>query len=233
MANFTWIVFEGVDASGKTSCARFTTNQLIKNNVSVQFVAEPALDIDNELKHGISEQYLQYNKGWRREIRSLLKTQDHLDDSDKLTLFLIDRCVLLQYLKENSCDIVCQDRSYISTLVYQSVYLDLPIDYLMVLNKAVFTSVFDIRPDIIFYLKTSFVEAERRCMSRVQDMLDVKAMDKLNILVERYDWLLGQQQLKNIDDKFDGQIVTINTNGKTLNAVKTEIFAYVQELIRC
>ena len=228
---FKWLVFEGIDCSGKTSCAQFVTKQLIQHNINVQFTAEPALDIDKIAKD-IDEQYLQFNEGMRTEIRSVLKTQ-HLTDSDILTLFLIDRCGLLRYFKEATCDVICQDRSYISTLVYQSVYLDKPIDHLMTLNDAVFATVYDIRPDIIFYLKVSPTEARQRSILRAQDVLDEKAIDKFDLFVEKYDWLLEQQHLKDIDSKFRGRIITVNTTKKPLAIVKAEVFEHVRELILC
>jgi len=226
-----WIVFEGIDCSGKTSCAQFVTKQLIQHNTNVQFTAEPALDVGKVAKD-IDEHYLQFNKGMRAEIRSVLKTH-HLNDSDRLSLFLIDRCGLLQYLKEATCDVVCQDRSYISTLVYQSVYLDKPVDYLMALNDAVFATVYDTRPDIIFYLKASPAEARQRSILRAQDVLDKKAIDKFDLFVEKYDWLLEQQHLKDIDSKFRGRIITVNTIKKPLTVVKAEIFEHIRELILC
>jgi len=228
---FKWIVFEGIDCSGKTSCAQFVTKQLIQHNINVQFTAEPALDIDKVMKD-IDEQYLQFNKGMRAEIRSVLKTKQ-ISDSERLTLFLVDRCGLLRYLKEATCDVVCQDRSYISTLVYQSVYLDKPIDYLMTLNNAVFATVYDIRPDIIFYLKVSPTEARQRSTLRTHDVLDEKAMDKFDVLVEKYDWLLEQQHLRDIDSKFKGRIITVNTTKKPLAIVKAEIFEHIREPILC
>jgi len=129
-----FIVFEGIDGSGKSSCMEAIASILEKRTEVIR-TAEPT-------------------KG---EIGMLLRSSPDLTAEAEARLFVADRALHTNEIKEWVADgnVVLCDRYYASTVAYQSADLDgrsADADWLMEINDKVITGpdltiLFDIDPE--------------------------------------------------------------------------------------
>lgn len=120
-----YIVFEGIDGSGKSTQIQLLNEWLTDNGFRVETVVEPT---DSEVG---------------KLIRRMLKNPDaDTDDFQKVLglLFAADRMLFMDKLNDES-KIIISDRSFISSLAYQ----DNP-DWIEVLNK------YAKKPDLLILL---------------------------------------------------------------------------------
>ena len=120
-----YIVFEGIDGSGKSTQIQLLKEWLMDNGFRVETVVEPT---DSEVG---------------RLIRKMLKNPDAgTDDFQKVLglLFAADRMLFMDKLNDES-KIIISDRSFISSLAYQ----DNP-EWIEVLNK------YAKKPDLLILL---------------------------------------------------------------------------------
>ncbi|WP_458455241.1 dTMP kinase [Methanobrevibacter sp.] len=120
-----YIVFEGIDGSGKSTQIQLLKEWLEANGFDVETLVEPT---DSEVG---------------KLIRKLLQHPDAM--SDKLQkvlalLFAADRMLIMDRLEDES-KVFISDRSYISSLVYQK-----PAEWVEILNK------YAKKPDLLILL---------------------------------------------------------------------------------
>lgn len=120
-----YIVFEGIDGSGKSTQIQLLKEWLEANGFDVETLVEPT---DSEVG---------------KLIRKLLQHPDAM--SDKLQkvlalLFAADRMLIMDRLEDES-KVFISDRSYISSLVYQK-----PVEWVEILNK------YAKKPDLLILL---------------------------------------------------------------------------------
>lgn len=120
-----YIVFEGIDGSGKTTISKMFAQYLIKQNFSVFYTKEP----------------------YTQEIDSLIRQNQ--TNKTLLFLFLADRAIHIQELKKQNVDFIVSDRSFYSTIAYQGYGGGIDIDFVTSLNEFVVDSFL---PDTVFYL---------------------------------------------------------------------------------
>ena len=130
-----FIVFEGIDGSGKTSCAESVSKMLGKEREVVS-TAEPT----------------------REDIGSLIRSSSGLIPEAEALLFVADRAQHTQRIKQwvSEGKIVICDRYYASTLAYQAAPMNgcsVDIGWLKVMNDKVIkepdmTFLFDIDPEV-------------------------------------------------------------------------------------
>ena len=138
-----FIVFEGIDGSGKSTVIR-EVSKLLKSRIYI--TREPS------------------NGKIGKLIRKILKRNKSIDRDFSLmitNLFCADRFYHIKNEIKPALDVykyVICDRYYYSTLAYQSVYLDL--DYLITLNK------YALKPDITFIIDVDVNTALNRIKKR-------------------------------------------------------------------
>ncbi len=135
-----YVVFEGMDASGKSTQARMLADFLSSQGFSVFFFAEPT--------GGVVGRFLK---------ERMLKSKNYAPETIALC-FAADRVIfrdekLMEALKTH--DVVVADRSYYSSLVYQTV-MGLDYHWVKEINR------FAIKPDIAFVLDIPLEEYVRR-----------------------------------------------------------------------
>ncbi len=136
----TYIVFEGMDGSGKTTQSKLLKEFLESQGYSVFLFSEPT---DNELGRLIKRKIVK-KKNYSPETLALCFAADRSIFKDE---------TLLKALEEY--EFVIGDRSFFSSLVYQPL---MGLDYFWVkeLNR------FVVKPDITFILDISVEEFMRR-----------------------------------------------------------------------
>ena len=151
-------------------------------------------------------------------------------------MFLNDRERLLgrfKVLPKHS--IVIQDRCYVSTLVYDQLYLDIDSRELMEKNQVVFNKVYNIRPDLLIYLHISPEESVKRLQTRKKyDVLDKKALENLNDIYNNYQELFIKKDLIKLDPylKNTTKIIIIDTTGKLKKEVLDETTQLIYSLFK-
>lgn len=114
-----FIVFEGIDGSGKTSLSRMLLNDLEEKRYRVAWFREPG------------------DSKWGRKIRELARSNDRIPIEEELNYFIEDRRLnvkdnILPALKQNK--IVILDRYFFSTACYQGAR-GLDIEEILRLNR--------------------------------------------------------------------------------------------------
>ncbi|MGB9755790.1 MAG: dTMP kinase [Desulfurella sp.] len=120
-----YIVFEGIDGSGKTTISKMFVQYLFDKNYNVFYTKEP----------------------YTKEIDSLIRQNQA--NKTLLFLFLADRSIHIQNLKKQNVDFIVSDRSFYSTIAYQGYGGNINIDFVTSLNEFVIDGLF---PDAVFYL---------------------------------------------------------------------------------
>jgi thymidylate kinase len=172
----------------------------------------------------------------QNHIEDLIVTLKQISKDLKLKLFLEDRKLLLKSYKVwEICDkdcLVLQDRSYISSLVYQNIYNKICLRELMDLNEDVFYDVFQdnpIRPDIIFYLKADAdVIFSRMSKRKKMDSFDEFAKYHIKEIIKKYDDILWHEQLYFLDEVFSGKIKVIDAN-KPVKECVSNVVEYIKK----
>ena len=130
-----YIVFEGIDGSGKSTQIQLLKEWLEANGFSVETFVEPT---DSEVG---------------KLIREVLQRPDAQTEAVQKTLALLfaaDRMLIMDEL-ENESKIIISDRSFISSLAYQE-----PADWVEVLNK------YAKKPDLIILLDLDVTKSVSR-----------------------------------------------------------------------
>lgn len=120
-----YIVFEGIDGSGKSTQIQLLKEWLEANGFEVETLVEPT---DSEVG---------------KLIRKMLQNPDAMEDDFQKVLALLfaaDRMLIMDKLEDDS-KVFISDRSFISSLVYQN-----PTDWVEVLNR------YAKRPDLLILL---------------------------------------------------------------------------------
>lgn len=134
-----YIVFEGIDGSGKTTQAFMLYDYLSKKGFDVVLVREP----------------------WVKAIKDFLYKHD-LDPDAEAYLFAADRIILQKEVVLPSLEagkIVLSDRSVFASLAYQAAR-GLPEEFILAINRSIRL------PDVVILLDVAPEEAYRRLKAR-------------------------------------------------------------------
>jgi dTMP kinase len=161
-----FICFEGIDGAGKSTQARMLQQHLAKDGYKVELVADPGTT-----KIGTA-------------IRQLLLDNDGpITPVAQMLLFSAGRAELSAYASEQmrkKTVIIC-DRWFLSTLVYQGVMNDIPINLL----ENIFAVSGCVFPDICFLLDLPPAKAKKR-MGKPRDRYERKCMSDRKTMREAY-----------------------------------------------
>ena len=130
-----YIVFEGIDGSGKSTQIQLLKEWLEANGLNVETFVEPT---DSEVGKLI------------REVLERPNAQTEKVQKTLALLFAADRMLLMDKLEDES-KIIISDRSFISSLAYQE-----PIEWVEVLNK------YAKKPDLIILLDLDVAKSVSR-----------------------------------------------------------------------
>lgn len=157
-----FIVFEGMDASGKTTQIKLLYKELLKRNLNPLLTREPG-------GTSISE-----------EIRELILSPSNIKmhRTTEALLYAASRAqhvhqVIIPALKEGR--IILCDRFVLSSLVYQGYGRELGVDAVQSVNNMALDG---LKPDITFVLMLDTKEAERRVSQRsVLDRIELERLE--------------------------------------------------------
>tara|TARA_B100000315_G_scaffold150954_1_gene139741 strand:- start:10144 stop:10788 length:645 start_codon:yes stop_codon:yes gene_type:complete len=127
-----FIVFEGLDGSGKTTQSFLLKEFLVNEGYDTILLREPT------------------NGYWGRKIKELLSNgRKDISPQEELNLFIEDRKDninknVLPAMRDNK--VIIQDRYYFSTIAYQGA-LGVEPQHIRAMNEA-----FALKPDLVFYL---------------------------------------------------------------------------------
>ena len=157
-----FIVFEGIDGSGKSTQAKLLRDRLQQEGKEVYHTCEPTT-------HHIGA-----------IIRNILTGKLVSDEMTIAALFLADRMDHLNNAEYGIVKMLDQginvisDRYYFSSYAYHSVHV--PMDWVMKCN-ALCAEV--LRPDVVFYLDLDPEESQRRMAASREDLEHYEALDNL------------------------------------------------------
>jgi dTMP kinase len=155
-----FVVFEGIDGSGKTTLSKLLFSYLKKQHYHVQWFNEPS------------------NSKWGKKIREIANSVESIPIEEELQYFIEDRKLDVQYnilpgLNQNK--IVILDRYFYSNACYQGAR---GLDMQDIINKNL---EFSPLPDITFIIDVDVDTA----LSRIKESRDTEA-----ILFEKKEFLL-------------------------------------------
>ena len=134
MITSRFIVFEGIDGSGKSTAARTVSERLRSEGIDTVLTAEPS---DSWLGDAVRK-----------------ANEEGTDDMAEALLFMADRAEHTNWIKGrlNEGKWVLCDRYYASTLAYQTALLrgklENPMEWLWSVNEPII-----IRPDVTFFFR--------------------------------------------------------------------------------
>ena len=201
-----FIVFEGIDGSGKTTQARLLAEALKKKGRSVRLTAEPT-----DLPTG-------------RALRDALGGRVSKSECEMAVLFVQDRIAHniqptdgIVALLESGVDVIC-DRYYYSTLAYQGQSTDYAWVKAMNLRCPQIT-----KPDLCIYVDLLPEQSLER-ISRGRESVEI--YENLETLTR-----VREQFLSVIRDLGEEDNICIVDGYRSMEEVSEDIFAIVERLI--
>ncbi len=178
-----FIVFEGIDGSGKSTLIKNIAEKLESVNEKVHITSEPT----------------SFNVG--KEIRTLLKSGSDSDASHRIMalLFAADRLNHIEndvFPAVKRGKIVLCDRYKLSSMAYQSVRNEM--SWVESLNK------FAVNPDLTFFISVSVDNALKRIDSRLETREIFEKRDFLEKIDANYDFLIKKYKREMSVEILDG-----------------------------
>jgi dTMP kinase len=174
-----WVVFEGIDGSGKTTLINNVYN-ILCDKYNVLCTKEPGCPFDP----------------FTVTARNILKSDTYqLCDKAELFLFLADRAQHYNYLfgsdKPHSNDVILQDRGYWSTIAYQGRQNCNTVNFI----RKAHDLIFDRYPDIIVWCDAPLDVAIARLKQR-GNLDTFETVERLKQVSKIYEDLFNQTNIK-------------------------------------
>lgn len=165
-----YIVFEGIDGSGKSTACTNLANALVSNGYKVLLISEPS----------------------QSKIGQLLREQmGHLEvDQKTLALLFAADSYNIQNDFSDNYDFILSDRNFFSTVAYQMVEVN--TEWLFMLHKYLK------KPDIIFYLNVEVNEALERISLRDRKKEVFESKEALYKVQKNYEKIIQNRPDYNI-----------------------------------
>lgn len=207
MSKPKFIVFEGVDASGKSTISQMLFDHLHKSGINIYKTFEPT---DSPIGS---------------VLRNILNKRIAADEKTIGALFLADRIDhltnpvngLLSYL-EKGVNII-SDRYYYSSYAYHVPHLSM--DWIINANKVCADM---LRPDIVFYMDVSIDVSMQRLNAnrKFHDLFETR--DRINNVISNYKEAISREGLKD-------NVVVINAE-RTIPEIFEEVLAMTLQILR-
>ena len=149
-----FIVFEGLDGSGKSTQQQLLNDKLQFDKISSISFREPG-------STSISE-----------KIVKILQSDQKLSPLSELLLFYVSRSAIIEEKIKPALanyDVVICDRYFYSSIAYQGYGREMNIDFINQINDEV---VKNIIPDLIFYMDINWEEKKKRKGINVNDRFE-------------------------------------------------------------
>ena len=204
MSKYPIIIFEGIEASGKTTNFNIAVNYLKKKRKSFIKLREPGGSIFSE------------------KIRKLILDKKlKLNNKTDLLLFYASRSENFEKIikKNYKKKIILIDRFTDSTIAYQHYGMKLDLNIIRMLNKFV---IGNFSPDLIFLSTVNIINLQQRLKERSK----LNRYDKFKISF--YSKVQnGYQKISRNKKKY----ITINSNKNSINEVKKIIINKLVKII--
>ena len=202
-----FIVFEGIDGSGKSTISQMLYEKMREVDADVYRTFEPT---DSPIGS---------------VIKNILNKRIVSDDKTIAALFLADRLDhilnpvtgMMQYLEKGTH--VISDRYYYSSYAYHVPMLSM--DWVINANKACADI---LRPDVVFYLKISAKESMRRINASRKFTDLFETYEKMEQVIINYNEAIAREGKKDNVIIIDGH--------QSVAAIFTEVWNYVNGMIK-
>jgi thymidylate kinase len=167
-----YYIFEGCDFSGKSTLANKLYDSLDKSHYKVVYISEPfnSKQPPKSNDKNILDRLNYFNKK-RFKIASIIRTKEEVK-KNLYKHFIKDRKWNFEFLQELSENkkydslVVLQDRSYLSSLIYQNYLDNIPITTLLENHKKLLNKYPNVIPDTVVFSIPSINELYKRIMIR-------------------------------------------------------------------
>lgn len=149
-----FIVFEGLDGSGKSTQQQLLNDKLQFDKISSISFREPGSTMIGE------------------KIVKILQSDQKLSPLSELLLFYVSRSAIIEEKIKPALanyDVVICDRYFYSSIAYQGYGREMNIDFINQINDEV---VKNIIPDLIFYMDINWEEKKKRKGINVNDRFE-------------------------------------------------------------
>lgn len=210
------IIFEGLDESGKSIFSKMLYDLLKKEHSDFCYlISEPHSSIP-------IKEYIKINT--REAIRDHIKFNPNLSNEFKDILYVLDREILYQYLKDSNSDLheklFISDRSFISNIAYQSTFTSQSMDDIISTNIKLIQK-YQIPTDVIFYIERD--NEFKNIKLKEEDVLTKDILHNFKQIKNTYNHLLKEKRLLDYDIFKDTKIYHIKNNhslDSTLSMIK-------------
>lgn len=149
-----FIVFEGLDGSGKSTQQQLLNDKLQFDKISSISFREPGSTVIGE------------------KIVKILQSDQKISPLSELLLFYVSRSAIIEEKIKPALanyDVVICDRYFYSSIAYQGYGREMNIDFINQINDEV---VKNIIPDLIFYMDINWEEKKKRKGINVNDRFE-------------------------------------------------------------
>jgi len=149
-----FIVFEGLDGSGKSTQQQLLNDKLQSDKISSISFREPGSTVIGE------------------KIVKILQSDQKLSPLSELLLFYVSRSAIIEEKIKpalENYDVVICDRYFYSSVAYQGYGRGMNIDFINQINDEV---VKNIIPDLIFYMDINWEEKKKRKGINIKDRFE-------------------------------------------------------------
>ena len=149
-----FIVFEGLDGSGKSTQQQLLNDKLQSDKISNISFREPGSTVIGE------------------KIVKILQSDQKLSPLSELLLFYVSRSAIIEEKIKpalENYDVVICDRYFYSSIAYQGYGREMNIDFINQINDEV---VKNIIPDLIFYMDINWEEKKKRKGININDRFE-------------------------------------------------------------